>query len=89
MNLPEAGKYRRERFVRYILTCRWAERCAPVSSSNPERNAQNIRLTDSAKDGNFQIRFSATSSGMKIPVEVIRRITREKIWARWRAHQSI
>ena len=29
-------------------TCRWAARCAPVSRSNPERNAQNIRLTDKA-----------------------------------------
>jgi hypothetical protein len=26
-----------------------AERCAPASSSSPERNAQNIMLTDNAK----------------------------------------
>ena len=42
-----------ERDVRgYIASRRlWprADRCAPVSINNPLRNAQNIRLTDSAK----------------------------------------
>jgi hypothetical protein len=41
-----------ERDVRaYIARRLWprADRCAPVSISRPVRNAQNIRLTDSAK----------------------------------------
>ena len=35
-----------------------AERCAPVSNSNPERNAQNIRLTESENGPYTSAKFS-------------------------------
>lgn len=42
----DAGTKRSLEPLDYFRKCSCAERWAPVSSSNPERNAQNIKLTD-------------------------------------------
>ncbi len=45
-------------------TCPWAERCAPVNSKSPDRNAQNIKLTDNEKGPYTSAKFSRGKARM-------------------------